>query len=190
MFEELNPDNFERLDDILESYIESQSEDSTIDSLRDQLSKGLAEGRVGIFTAVEAGNVAGFVLIGLKSNRVSFLFADQSTEAEKKLFDFAHDRLRAKGGIVRMGGSWISEALMGHAASKGYDRFDRIGMMIEREEMDTVPKADIPKGYGVTPYDSDMRDSIADLIYRSHHGSIDVGVFPEYFGTFETCQQL
>ncbi|MHA1960486.1 MAG: GNAT family N-acetyltransferase [Candidatus Thorarchaeota archaeon] len=190
MLEMLPVDNIDKLDDILGRFVESQPSSSTLDALKEQLSKGLTEGTVEVFTEVENSEVAGVVVIGLKNNRVGLLFADNSVQLETRIFDFAYDRLKSKGGIIRMGGSWLSEVLIDHAVSRGFARFDRFGMTVERDTLEAVSRPDIPNGYALIEYISDMREEIACLIHRSHRDGIDVGVFPEYFGAFEACQQL
>ncbi len=63
-------------------------------------------------------------------------------------------------------------------------------MTLEREEIEKLDSPVLPNGYSFSSYTSEMREEVADLIFKSNEDNIDIHVFPEFFGTIENTVKL
>ncbi|UCE11101.1 MAG: GNAT family N-acetyltransferase [Candidatus Thorarchaeota archaeon] len=190
MLDQLSANDLDTLDDVLGRFIESQATRVTLDNLKEQLDRGMSEGSLELFGEKQSDEVVGLVAVGLSSNRIGLLFSGGNEAMDTHLFEFAYDRMRKRGGPIRVGGSWLTRSLIDYALNRGFTRFDRDYMIVERKTLEAIVSHDLPDGYTFANYDSHVKDSVADLIHRSHKGALDVILFPELFGSLEACSLL
>ncbi|MHA1882449.1 MAG: GNAT family N-acetyltransferase [Candidatus Thorarchaeota archaeon] len=201
MIKQIAHDNFEEITDIIERFVASRegAPQPQIPFI-DQIRNGLEKERVGIYASYDGKNqITGFSVINLERNGISLMYIDKSLaeigkqdfhDVEKTLFDKSVERLKENGSHVRVGIFEISESLSNHIVTHGFHKYDRARMAVERQAIERLESPILPKGYTFGIYSSEMRESMAELVYKSNVTSVDVNVFPEFFGSYENCIQL
>ena len=85
------------LDVLIQKYVDHKKEDGVDpDTVKKQMQIGLAKESHVVLTEEDSqGNALGFLVINLESDRIPVLFADWNFEIEKKLVDYAFNKLSA-----------------------------------------------------------------------------------------------
>jgi GNAT superfamily N-acetyltransferase len=132
----------------------------------------------------------GLGLFGKVSSRISFVFADGDNEIEKGIIAFLFDRFSSELSFIVTGGPWLTESLVRSILDLGFTKHERAYRTLDRTGVEGFSEPVLPEGMNFRIYTESDRGEISDLVFRCTDGHVDQDVFPEFFGTPETCVKL
>ncbi|MFW9848629.1 MAG: GNAT family N-acetyltransferase [Candidatus Thorarchaeota archaeon] len=196
MIKQISIDEFEEIRTLLDDYVETH--ESGIFQLQmpfqDRLKKALETERIGIFAEFYGSKPIGFVVLGLGFSNINVLYVDPAIEdiktIEHGLFDYGFDYLSKKSDTVKIGGRKLGTTLEGYFEIKGFQKFNRKHMTLSREAIESLEHQKLPIEFRFIDYSSDMREEVAEIVYKANIENIDMQVFPEFFGTLENAIRL
>lgn len=196
MIKQISSDEFGRIEKNLESFEEKMGPSPFPQpiSFKDQMKNALELEQIAVFAKFEKEIPIGIVILSVANSRISILHVEESVDniekIERELFDYGFEYLAQSNSTIRIGGRSLGTTLEGYPETKGFRRFDRKHMTLSRKKIEALPNPELPEGYSFSTYDESMRDEIAGIVFESNVGSIDVEVFPEFFGSLEVSIRL
>ncbi|MFW9966783.1 MAG: GNAT family N-acetyltransferase, partial [Candidatus Thorarchaeota archaeon] len=76
------------------------------------------------------------------------------------------------------------------AIELGFRGFKRASMQITRDILENIDEPKLRRGFSILPFDEGMKETLGRLIFRGTSGSVDVDVFPMFFGTEKHAIEL
>ena len=138
----------------------------------------------------EDGSLKGLVLFGKVSRRISFAFADGNLEIEKDLVSTIFDRFSGEVSYMITGGPWMSDAMSQHVVDIGFKEFRRAYMTLPRTDLESLDEPSLPEEMQFEIYTPEMKEEIADLMFKGNDGHVDQALFPDFFESLEACRRL
>jgi GNAT superfamily N-acetyltransferase len=190
MIKEIEIDQLNLIDPVIGRFREFVGE-SFPENFSDQIRDSISKDRSSLYVDIsDEGSLRGVGLFGKVSNRISFVFADGDSEIEKGILDALFNRFSTECEFMVTGGPWLTYSLTKALIEIGFVKHDREHMTLPRADVAKLSEPKLPEGMSFVPYTKDKRAEISDLVFRCTDGHIDQDVFPEFFGTRETCLKL
>ncbi len=191
MIHEINPDKVDEIKPMIDLFRERSDEGVVPEDFHNQIKDSVSNNRASAFgNFTEDGVLNGIGLFGKVSHRISFVFADGNLEIETKIVSVLLDKFSKEYQFITTGGPWISDMLSEHIIEIGFTKHDRSYMTLPRNEVESLPEPALPDGMRFEPFSSSSRDEIAELMFKCNDGHVDQDVFPDFFGTPESCGRL
>ena len=196
MIKQITVESFHDIDPLLDDLVRVRQDtpnalsESVKDDILDWISKGDAE----VFALFREGHAVGFVMNYPVSKKIGIIHVDSSiTEIDAirgRLFDEAFENLSQKTDVIRTGGGSLDSTAESYIISKGFKKYVRRSMKLDRTKIKLLPKPELPEGFKFGAYNPAMRRDVADLIYRANMGHQEAITFPDFFGSIEVTNQF
>ncbi|MFW9909997.1 MAG: GNAT family N-acetyltransferase [Candidatus Thorarchaeota archaeon] len=199
MIREVTIDTFGEFEFLIDSFQKSREIGffQSSSSFTERIKSAIVSNNLKVFAKYENGKPIGFIALGNQSSTINALFVDEMADdiiyEERMLFEHGFEYLSHSSSIVKFSGSSggaVSDTLGGYFEEKGFKKYDRKHMTLTRDRIDELKSPILPDGYYFQVYEESMRDAIADLVFYSNIGNIDVEVFPDFFGSFSNVLAL
>ncbi len=196
MLKQITQENFIEIESLFDDLIEKRktTEYALSKTVKDDVRKWLASGQAVILALFQRHRPLGFAMSYPESHMIGIIHVDEthphSSKKRKRLFDEAFISLSQSNPIVRTGGPSINSSLSKHLLKKGFRRYDRATMKLERKGIDSLPEAAIPDEFNFKTYDDEMRRKVAKLIFRANSNHVESDSYPEYFGSEDGAMRL
>jgi ribosomal protein S18 acetylase RimI-like enzyme len=155
--------------------------------------------RIEVYAKIDTDNqILGIAILGLVSNRISMICMAEAAQTldepqivsiQIELFEAGYKRLKTTGDFILSGGP-LADSIREHALSLGFRGFERASMEASREVLESLDDPTLTQDLSFIPFDESMKGTLGELIYRGNVGSVDVDVFPLFFGTEEHALKL
>jgi len=191
MIKELKANQLDDINPIIARFRESVGEDRIPENFSELVRDSVTEEKSSLFGDFsDDGALRGLGLFGKVSNRISFVFADGDLEIEKGILDTLFDHFSSERDYIVAGGPWLTDSLAQLIVGLGFVKHDRAYKTLSREDVENLSEPVLPKGMSFEKYTEKDREEISSLVFRCTDGHVDQDVFPEFFGTPETCVRL
>ncbi|MFW9794868.1 MAG: GNAT family N-acetyltransferase [Candidatus Thorarchaeota archaeon] len=191
MIKEIEWDQLHDIDPLINRFREVLGESAFPENFSDQIRDSVSNKRASLFgDFADDGSLRGLGLFGKISSRISFVFADGNFEIEKGIVNTLFDRFSSERSYIVTGGPWLTDSLVQLIIELGFVKHDRAYMTLARADVENLSEPVLPEAMSFETYTENNREEISDLVFRCTDGHVDQDVFPEYFGTPETCVKL
>jgi ribosomal protein S18 acetylase RimI-like enzyme len=201
MLRQFDADEFEKQKEVMLRISERWAQDQiSAEEMLERIAAPFKNGNLEIqgFYRETDDALLGVLFLGHSSNRITWLHAEEELIAddeelanvESTMLDFGVEKLGMNGRPIGIGGPYLNERLVSLIISRGFEVYDRAGMVIDRDALLSIEDPPLANGLSFMSYESEKRDELAKLVYDSNIGNIDVNVFPEFFRTEEDCMTL
>ncbi|MFW9909650.1 MAG: GNAT family N-acetyltransferase, partial [Candidatus Thorarchaeota archaeon] len=84
----------------------------------------------------------------------------------------------------------MSEHIKMDFLRRGYVEYKRASMSVSRHDFLKNQKRALPEGFALVPYQTSMRDEVADIIAEANMNHVDAIIYPELFSSKEKAQEF
>ena len=191
MIREIEVDQVDEIDPMIALFRERSGEGVVPENFITQVKDSVSINRASLIGSyAEDGALNGIGLFGKVSSRISFIFADGDLDVEKKLVSTLFERFSQECSFITTGGPWISDAMSQHILDIGFMKFKRAYRTMRRSDLEALKESPLPDGMQLDVYTPEVKEEIANLMFKCNDGHVDQDVFPDFFGSPEDCQRL
>ena len=190
MIRKINVDEIDIIDPILTKFgqeVDSSVPPTFIEILRTSIidGKSFAYG-----SFIDNNTLNGIGLFGNVSKRISVVYAEGISDIEKKLLDTIFTNHSPTSPYIGVGGAWVTDSISNHLVGLGFRKIDRAYMTLDKISIGALEEPLLPNTLEFEVYHESEIDELAQLMFRSNNGQIDQIIFPNFFGTTDTCKEL
>ncbi|MHA2426148.1 MAG: GNAT family N-acetyltransferase [Candidatus Thorarchaeota archaeon] len=196
MIRQITTNEFEEIESLLDDFVKTREAGFFQQQVpfQEQIKNALSTERIGLFAQYDGTQPIGFLVLGLVSSTINVLYVNPQVEGlneiERNLFDYGFDYLTRNSTAVKIGGRNVGSTLEGYFETKGFRKFDRKHMTLSRDAIESLKSSSLSSEFKFVDYSEDLREPVADIIYKANIENIDVSVFPEFFGSLEATTRL
>ncbi|TFH03407.1 MAG: N-acetyltransferase [Candidatus Thorarchaeota archaeon] len=196
MVREISIEDISLLNTLIERYASHKKEDGvTSDTVKKQMQSGLEKETHLLLTEENSEGVAqGFLVINLKSDRLPILFANWEIEIEKRLLDYAFEKLSGTCSHISFESGyptpWLTDELSSYAVTLGFVKHDRAFMQLQPIDKEVLTECAKSEGLEFAPFDEPMVEEISKLVFKCVDNTIDQDLFPYVYGSIQKIEEF
>ncbi|MHA1633560.1 MAG: hypothetical protein ACTSUZ_03270 [Candidatus Thorarchaeota archaeon] len=176
------------LDALIQRYVEHQRDEGvTLDTMKKQMQNGLTKETHQVLIEEDSQDVAqGFLVINPNSDRIPIIFAIWNFQSERKLLDYAFEKLSPTCSHISFESGWptpwLSEDLPIYAQKLGFVKHDRAYIQLHPIDKEIFSKVSLEDDFEFIPFDKSMVEKISKLVFKCVNGTTDQDLFPYVYG--------
>ncbi len=149
MVREISVDDVDELEVLISRYVGHQIEEGvTLDTVMKQMKFGISQETHQVLMEEDTNGIPlGFLVIKLDIGRLPILFANWNFETEKRLLDYAFQKLSPTASHISFESGWptpwLTEELSSYAISLGFMKYGRGYMQLHPIDKDSFSKTKI-----------------------------------------------
>lgn len=190
MIRKIEENELDLIEPILTKY--SQETDSGVPpNFMDSVKTSVKEGKAflyGVFS--DSDDLEGIGLFGNVSKRLSFIYANNTSDLEIALVDTIFKNHSSNNSRLQAGGPWVTNAISKHLVKLGFKKLDRASMTLSRSAIETLEIPSLAKDMNFEVYDNSQIDELSQIIFKGNDNHVDQLVFPMFFGNVNDCKTL
>jgi len=196
MVREISRYEIDMLDVLIQKYVAHKKEDGvTPDTVKGQMQRGLTkETHLVLMDETTEGDALGFLVINLESDRIPVLFADWNFEIEKKLLDYAFNKLSATCSHISFESGyptpWLTDELSSYVITLGFVKHTRAFMQLMPIDKEILTKCATRDELEFVPFEENMVSEISKLVFKCVDGTTDQDLFPFVYSTTELVEKF
>ena len=183
-----------KLDLLIRNYVTHKKEVGvTPDTVKKQMKSGITKETHQVLCEENSAGVAqGFLVINLNADRLPIIFADWNFETEKRLLDYAFQKLSPTASHISFESGWptpwLTEELSSYAISLGFTKYGRGYMQLQPIDKDSFSKTKIGDEFELIPFDESMVEGISKFVFKCVDGTIDQDIWPSIYISITTIE--
>jgi len=165
---------------------------------QDMIREAMEAGKVKVCLTESSESIPnGFGVIGQVSGKIHAIWIDNTNEdldqdsinmLENKILDWCFEEIKTP--PERIDFPKMTEHIKSELLRRGYVEYKRAGMSASRDELMKNHRVVLPEGFSLIPYQTTMRDKVADIAAEANRNHVDAIIYPEFFSSKEKALEF
>lgn len=196
MVRAISADEVDKLESLIQKYVDHQIQEGvTSETVIDQMKSGIERESVQVVIEDDSNGVPlGFLIIKFGTDRLPILFANWNFEVERRLLDFAFNKLSKSASHISFESGWptpwLSDELSEYAIRLGFVKVGRGYMRLQPIVIDLLIADSLDEEFEFIPFERSMVEEISKLVFTCVDGTVDQSLFPYVYGSIPKIEKF